>query len=286
MLQRVVLLLTIFVMASAARSADSYTLTVSAGDTDRISTPVFFTLPDNFTGENWYLTSDKNPYVPLHLSGKTATFILDTLPANKSASYKLQQGAKKAPIVNLTRDGNVLKISMGDKPILTYQGDPSTPPAGVDPVFTRGGYIHPVYSPSGKLLTDDYTPDHKHHHGIWSPWTYTEFEGKHTDFWNMGDKTGRVEFVKLGDTFADGVAAGFRTLHRMVALSGKEPKTALNETWDVTVYAPIKDPKPMYIFDLIIHQECATQSPLILPKYHYGGLGFRGNRQWKDIKDN
>jgi len=177
-------------------------------------------------------------------------------------------------------------LDAGDKPILTYQGDPSTPPAGVDPVFTRGGYIHPVFTPAGKLLTDDYTPDHKHHHGIWSPWTKTEFEGRHTDFWNMGDKTGRVEFVKLGDTFSNGVAAGFRTFHRMVALGGKEPKTALNETWDVTVYAPITAPQPLYIFDLIIHQECATQSPLILPKYHYGGLGFRGNRQWKDIKDN
>jgi len=286
MLQHVVLLLTIFVMASAARSADTYTLTVSAGDTDRISTPVSFTLPDNLTGDNWYLTSHKNPYTPLHISGHTATFILDNLPANKSATYKLQQGAKKAAIVNLTREGNVLKISAGDKPILTYQGDPSTPPQGVDPVFIRGGYIHPVYTPSGKLLTDDYTPDHKHHHGIWSPWTDTEFEGKHTDFWNMGQKSGRVEFVKLGDTFANGVAAGFRTFHQMVALSGKEPKTALNETWDVTVYAPVTAPTPLYIFDLIIHQECASDSPLILPKYHYGGLGFRGNRQWKDIKDN
>src|SRR5213079_1887106 len=132
-------------IASVARAAD-LTLTVSAGDTERISTPVSFNLPDNFTGDNWYLTSEKDPYIPLHISGKTATFILDNLPAKKTATYKLQQGAKKAAIVNLTRDGNALKISAGDKPILTYQGDPSTPPQGVDPVFTRGGYIHPVYT--------------------------------------------------------------------------------------------------------------------------------------------
>src|SRR6185436_11445480 len=282
---RVILSLTVLLVTTAARSAD-LTLTVSAGDSDRTSTPVTFQLPDNFPAGNWYLSSQNNPYIPLHISGKTATFILDSLPANKAASYTLKEGAKKAPIVNLFRDGNVLRIAQGDKPILTYQGDPTTPPAGVDPVFTRGGYIHPVYSPSGKVITDDYTPDHKHHHGIWSPWTKTEFEGKHTDFWNMGDKTGRVEFVKLGETFADGVAAGFRTFHKMVALGGAAPKTALNETWDVTVYAPVTAPKPMYIFDLFIHQECASDIPLILPKYHYGGLGFRGSSQWTtDKKD-
>jgi hypothetical protein len=36
----------------------------------------------------------------------------------------------------------------------------------------------------------------------------------------------------------------------------------------------------MYIFDLVIHQD-AQATALILPKYHYGGLGFRGNRRWK-----
>ena len=97
-----------------------------------------------------------------------------------------------------------------------------------------------------------------------------------------------AEFLveKLGETFADGVAAGFRTFHRQVALSGGAPKTALNETWDVTVYAPITNPKPMYIFDLVIHQECASDIPLILPKYHYGGLGFRGSSQWTTDKKN
>ncbi|MDQ3813808.1 MAG: PmoA family protein, partial [Armatimonadota bacterium] len=32
-------------------------------------------------------------------------------------------------------------------------------------------------------------------------------------------------------------------------------------------------------------QECASDSPLKLPKYHYGGLGFRGHWDW-DGKDN
>src|SRR5687767_4695629 len=152
MLQRLLVLLIVTVVSATVFAADSYTLSVWAGDADRIGTPVSFTLPDNFTAG--YLSSEKDQVIPLHISGKTGTFILDSLPANKTATYKLNSGVKKSPIVNMSRDGNVLKISAGGKPILTYQGDPMTPPAGVEAVFTRGGYIHPVHTPSGKLLTD------------------------------------------------------------------------------------------------------------------------------------
>ncbi|GIT77905.1 MAG: hypothetical protein Ct9H300mP32_2870 [Verrucomicrobiota bacterium] len=39
-------------------------------------------------------------------------------------------------------------------------------------------------------ITDDYPHNHKHHHGIWFPWTNTIFEGRKPDFWNMGNGTG------------------------------------------------------------------------------------------------
>jgi hypothetical protein len=34
------------------------------------------------------------------------------------------------------------------------------------------------------------------------------------------------------------------------------------------------------MFDLVSTQTAATDDPLKLPKYHYGGLGFRGNWAW------
>ena len=48
---------------------------------------------------------------------------------------------------------------------------------------------------AGRVITGDYPPDHIHHHGVWFAWTKTEFEGRHPDFWNMGDGTGTVEFA-------------------------------------------------------------------------------------------
>ena len=38
--------------------------------------------------------------------------------------------------------------------------------------------------------------------------------------------------------------------------------------------------RPYHVFDLTITQTCASDSPLELPKYHYGGLGFRGHKGW------
>ena len=84
-----------------------------------------------------HLISDNNKELPIYIFGYQASFILPNLPANQSATFKLRPGDAKAQKVNLERENNVLKISFADKPILTYQGDPSTPPQGVDPVFTR-----------------------------------------------------------------------------------------------------------------------------------------------------
>jgi hypothetical protein len=43
---------------------------------------------------------------------------------------------------------------------------------------------------------------------------------------------------------------------------------------------PVADVRPYYMFDLTSTQTCASEQPLILPKYHYGGFGYRGHRTW------
>ena len=182
-----------------------------------------------------------------------------------------------------TKDVIVIVKSAEGRPILEYRAKPGGLPQGFAPEFLRGGYISAVYTPSGTLVSDDYPPDHKHHHGIWSPWTKTEFEGRHPDFWNMGSKTGTVFCVSV--TFdALPSKTGETTInarHRMIDLTAPGgPKSALKERWDLTVHAPRKEAPAANIFDLTITQTTATDSPLTLPKYHYGGLGFRGHRDW------
>jgi hypothetical protein len=92
----------------------------------------------------------------------------------------------------------------------------------------------------------------------------------------MGQKTGTVEFVTLDRSWSGPVHGGFVARHRFVDLSAPSPVVALHETWEVTAYN-VPDAR---VFDLVLTQACATIDPLVLPKYHYGGLGFRGRGEW------
>ncbi|MCW1926133.1 PmoA family protein [Luteolibacter arcticus] len=178
--------------------------------------------------------------------------------------------------VSIAREGKQLIARAGDKEILRYQAEPGEfPRKDIKEIFKRGGYIQSIHTPSGKLVTDDFPPNHVHHHGVWSPWTKAEFEGRSTDFWNMGDGKGRVDFVALVEgKNRDG--SGFTAKHQFIDMTAKPEKVALLETWDVAVSTDGK----RNIIDLTITQTCAGESPLKLPEYHYGGLGLRGNRAW------
>src|SRR5690606_26783521 len=89
-------------------------------------------------------------------------------------------------------------------PLLTYRYTVKTPPAGVDAAYGRSGFIHPLQTLSGKVLTNIQPTDHYHHYGLWNPWTRVEYKGKMYDLWNIGDKKGTVRFVEFADIFEDG----------------------------------------------------------------------------------
>jgi hypothetical protein len=191
-------------------------------------------------------------------------------------------GLASAAEVTAVREGKQVVIRSGDKEILRYQAEPGDLPRPEIPkAFERGGYIQAILTPSGRLITDDFPADHLHHHGVWNPWTKTEFEGRHPDFWNMGDKTGKVEFVALDKVWQKDGKAGFQARHQFVDLSADPAKVALLETWDVTVSLAGEN----YVIDFTSTQTCAGSSPLKLPQYRYGGFGFRGNAAWI-AKDN
>jgi len=220
----------------------------------------------------------------LQVDGKTASFVLGDLKAGDSKTFLIVSDSKKVSTntggLELTRVQNRLEIKVRGKQVFSFVAEPgSLPSADIKPVFLRGGYIHPVYTPKGKIVTDDYPSDHFHHHGIWFAWTKTEFEGKHPDFWNVGDGTGRIDFEKVGKTLSGPVYAEFTSFQKYVALTGEAPKTVLNEDWDVKVYNLGSD---YFVFDIVATQECASASPLIFEEYRYGGMGVRGNREWKD----
>ena len=193
--------------------------------------------------------------------------------------------------VQTARDDDAVTVSVAGQAVLRYQMSLELPaeslPDGIPPIFQRGGFLHPIMSPSGRIVSDSYAPNHLHHHGLWFSWTRTAFEERRPDFWNMGAGTGTVEFVALDETWSGAEQGGFEARHRFVDLSAPELQAVLHETWRITVFGATAHGAgaDAHVFDFISTQQCATDSPLRLPQYLYGGLGFRGHRAW-DGKDN
>ena len=179
------------------------------------------------------------------------------------------------PSVQETDDA-ITVFSEEGKPIFHYLKKPSTEANQHAPHFSRTGYIHPLYSPSGRVITGDYALDHPHQHGLFFAWTKSSFRGKPTEFWNQKKQLGDIRYQ--GSEWKTDKSGKIILESRQVFTAGKDSdEPILNETWQIEI--PAKK-KQHYQFDLISTQSCATDDPLLIQKYHYGGMAIRGNDQW------
>ncbi|MCY4159314.1 MAG: PmoA family protein [Bacteroidetes bacterium] len=173
---------------------------------------------------------------------------------------------------------NRILFRVDDREVAAYHfSKGQMPHTDIPEIYHRDGYLHPVWTPGGQIITDDYPQDHVHHHGIWAAWTKTIFQGRNPDFWNMGQGTGRVEVRSLDSVWSGSVYAGIQSSHRYVDMVGEEEITALHESWHMNVYSNSTE---FNILDLVLVQTAATDSALILSEHRYGGVGFRGHRDW------
>lgn len=178
-------------------------------------------------------------------------------------------------------NAGTLVLQENDQRLLQYNYATVEPPAGVDSVYRRSGFIHPLWAPDGTVLTNMHPKDHWHHVGIWNPWTHTEFEGKETDFWNLQKKEGTVRFNGFLSRTEGNVWCGFKALQDHIAMQGSgSEKKALNEVWDIRAYNSGTD-SSRRIWDFISTFSCAGNSPVELLQYRYGGgFGFRATASW------
>jgi len=257
-------------------------LKIEAGAHDRIQTPVTVPIPAD-APENPALKTADGKILPLQLSDDgLATFILPGLAAGKTAGLELLALENPAgDAASAQEKGGDVEFSVAGKPVTTFQGESTElPRKDIDPIFLRGGYLHPLLTPTGTVVTDDYPANHLHHHGVWSAWTNTVFQGRKTDFWNMGQGRGKVDCKGIEFSWSGPVFAGVEAENEFTDLTSGEPIVALNERWTVKIYAVNDADNPYNLVELISEQEMAGGDDLELPEYHYGGFGIRGLGAW------
>lgn len=194
--------------------------------------------------------------------------------ASCSTRAPQQQEVKQVLPVRFLRDASGITAISGDRKILRYLTAPAKPPPDSPSYYQRSGFIHPIYSVSGQVLTDDFPLTHAHQHGLFHAWADARFRNSHVDFWNQFKQEGtvihdRILEMKERKDYADLTTQQIYTSTQFGAI--------LREQWHIRIYAT---PPDHFIFDISIDQLNITSDTLFLNGYIYGGLAFRGSARW------
>lgn len=201
----------------------------------------------------------------------------DFVTADEPAS----QGSSSHELKCVQTDAHLI-IFRGDAEVLRYNIVAPNAPDEARAAYERSGYIHPIYTPGGRIVTGDFAADHPHQHGLFVAWTNASFRGKPVDFWNQQKGRGVVLHDRVISIDNQARSAGFSVGVKHYALDEDGVKSAiLDDVWTVRVrIVHQKDQESRYAIEFSIAQTNVTDHPLTINEYHYGGIGFRGNNAW------
>ena len=183
--------------------------------------------------------------------------------------------------VELKESEKGVDFYFGGKKVLTYQTVKEPVPQGVKEAFSKSGFIHPISSPSGQVLSRVQPKDHYHHYGIWGPWTRATISGREVDFWNLGDEKGRVDFSHVLSKKVAGGAAELNVRQNHIDLKAPESERLAIEE-DLRIKLKPAD-KGRYMVDYTTTIFTKIPGGILLDDYRYGGgIGFRATEVWGD----
>ncbi len=176
------------------------------------------------------------------------------------------------------REGTIVLLDRKNE-FLTYHKSEVDPPEGVDPIYRRSGFIHPVRTPEGREVTGIHPSDHYHHLGLWHAWVKTYYNGEEIDFWNLKKGVGRVRYAGTIELISEKGEVGFVVKQEHVAYLGEAKKETviLEETFHL-VARKVGD---AYEIDYVTEQKHVGEHELELPAYRYGGpIAYRAPHYW------
>jgi len=270
-------LVLLFAMLAGISHAQTLQFSVEAGPADRSGLPIYVHLEKPLAPGNYELQQVNTKLVTAVqlLDSVTLIFVPQSFAAGTQSVYQLRKktGPSKPNPVSLTQKAEGMAVAVNGKPLFFYHTQPAIPPADSPSSYQRSGFIHPLFSPTGKILTDDFPIGHAHQHGIFMAWVHTRFRDSLVDFWNTMERLGRVEHVKILKADAGYVMARMQiNLRHKSSLFGE----ILSEQWLVSVY-PVSD---YFLFDIESDQTNTSTDTLFLEQYRYGGMAYRGSREW------
>ncbi len=263
---------------------------------DRIDAPVSISLDGiNYNTDKgslvlYEITKTGETIIPSQIeTGHSAQlwFILKGISKKNSTRKFVLKLEREKPVsqpkISLKKDSKDLSLLVNEKLILNYRFATTFPPDGINPIYQRSGFIHPLTSPGGEVLTRIQPPDHNHHYGIWGPWTKTHIDGREVDFWNLIKGEGTVKFVDFLSETEGAIYTGFEVLQQHIDFGAKgKDQIAMNEILDVRAW---NVGEKVRVVDYTTSLNSPLKNGIMLDAYRYGGgIGFRATEKWN--KDN
>ena len=279
-------------IAVSAHASDRCVLEVAAGEHDRNGSPVFAELPDwlELQGDVALKRVDTGNIVPAQFesgpSRRLWWILQQPLRRNEIRRYEVVESptskGRERSNVSVQDDGEKLVVKSGQRRVLAYNHQIVPSPDATKPYYARSGYLHPLFTPSGQMVTDGMPLEHTHQHGVMFAWRQAEYEGRKVDFWNVAERLGRVEHESIDEIVEGPVFGGFRVSLRHLELKNPSgPTPVIRETWEVRVFA-LGD---SFLWDLTSEQRMIGAAPLTIPQFHYGGMMVRGSADWEGVND-
>jgi hypothetical protein len=187
--------------------------------------------------------------------------------------------------LKIVESGSHIEITNDEKTVLTYHKAVMPPPDGQSKIFERSGFIHPIKSPLGGVVTGIHPDDHIHHMGLWHAWVETYHNGRNLDFWNLKEETAAIRFVKTLKIVENKNRVGFivRQHHVALAYDGHPEQVILEE--DFSILVDVR--QGAYVIDHRTKQINVSAHTLELPAYRYGGpLAYRAPSTWNKTNSN
>jgi hypothetical protein len=174
-----------------------------------------------------------------------------------------------------------LLIKMGIQPVMQYNYGIIHEVEGETNPFDKSSYIHPVWTPDGEIITGDFSPEHIWQRGIFLAWQKVKFGDNETNFWELGNATGRTMKDDNEPDIISGPVFAELVVHNKGTVEGR---TYFREKCIIRLYN-LPESKS-WMFDITFRQwPVDPENPDSLPgelkvmdlqKVYYGGMSFRG----------
>ena len=182
------------------------------------------------------------------------------------------KGGREEGNLRLEQTDDYLRIYHGEQAVLSYWTTPQLPD-GLPEHYVRSGFLHPLHSPSGQVVTDGFPAGYAHQHGFFTAWANTTFRDSFADFWNTHKGLANVMHQELIEVMEQD---GFKGFKARISHESKQFGTVLSEDLTVRVH----DRNDVFVLDVRSEQTNVTEDTLFMNKHLYGGLGIRGSKHW------